>query len=157
MSDTEGVESGDAELFAALRDMWRHEDPVPASLTERMIAAVAVEDLSRDFELLALVAEADPSSVRADPEHQTLQFSNDVAHVLLHIAATKSGTRRVDGWSDPPVLAARCAQEAREWSAETAGDGRFTFDDVKPGPSQVRMVVRRDDGAREFATPWFEV
>jgi hypothetical protein len=77
--------------------------------------------------------------------------------VLLRIADAEAGACRVDGWSDPPVLAVRLAQGEDVWSAEPAEDGRFAFDDVAPGRSQVRMVVKNAQGLREIATSWFEV
>ncbi|GAA3649338.1 hypothetical protein K5S26_16010 [Microbacterium marinilacus] len=149
-------EEEDREALAALKRMWERIDAPPADLTERMIAAVAVDDLSREYALLTEVS-ADRAAVRSEQERLTLQFSDASTSVLLHVSATESGSRRVDGWSEPPILAARLSQEAREWSAALGEEGRFAFADVTPGLSAVRLVVRKDGDLREFITPQFEV
>ena len=96
-------------------------------------------------------------AVRSEQERLTLQFSDETTSVLLHVSATESGARRVDGWSEPSVLAARLSQDAREWAAELSDEGRFAFADVTPGLSSVRLIVRLDGELREFITPQFEV
>jgi hypothetical protein len=149
-------EEENRETLGALRRMWERADAPPADLSERMIAAVAVDDLSREYALLTEVT-AGRAAVRTEQERLTLQFSDDSTSVLLHVSATESGSRRVDGWSDPPVLAARLSQDVREWSAVVADEGRFAFAEVTPGLSAVRLIVRMDGELREFITPQFEV
>ncbi|MGX9348357.1 hypothetical protein [Microbacterium sp. KNMS] len=146
----------DRELLDALRASWEQADPVPAGLADRMIAAVTVDDLSREFALLSLVDGAQ-AAVRAGDERRTLQFADDDAEVLLHVSPTDGGARRIDGWSRPAVLAARLARDDAEWAADTVGDGRFSFEGVAAGRAQVRMVVRQEEGLREVVTPWFDM
>ncbi|WP_203135845.1 hypothetical protein [Microbacterium sp. JZ31] len=149
-------EEQDRETLAALKRMWERVDVPPSDLVERMIAAVAVDDLSREYALLTEVS-AERAAVRTEQERLTLQFSDDTTSVLLHVSATESGSRRVDGWSAPAVLAARLSQGAREWAAALNDEGRFAFDEVSPGLSAVRLIVRMDGALREFITPQFEV
>ena len=149
--------AADAALFARMRRMWEEVDPVPADLVDRMVAAVAVEDLSREYALLTLV-EGTLAAVRGETDTATLQFSDGTTSVLLHVTATESGDRRVDGWVDAAALAIRLVQGEREWSAEPGEHGRFAFDEVTPGVARLRLVVRDADGAlRDFQTPQFEV
>ncbi|WP_341994362.1 hypothetical protein MRBLWH7_002188 [Microbacterium sp. LWH7-1.2] len=149
--------AADAALFARMRRMWEHVDPVPADLVDRMVAAVAVEDLSREYALLTLV-EGTFAAVRGETDTATLQFSDGTTSVLLHVTATEDGGRRVDGWVDATALAIRLIQGDREWSAEPGEHGRFAFDEVTPGMARLRLVVRDADGAmRDFQTPQFEV
>ncbi len=150
--------AADAELFARLRHVWEEIDPVPADLVDRMVAAVAVEDLSREYAMLTLVEGAALAEVRGEADTLTLQFSDGQTSVLVHVTATEGGERRVDGWVDAGALAVRLSQESREWSAEPNDTGRFAFDGVAPGVSRLRLIVRdRDTGLREFMTPQFEV
>jgi hypothetical protein len=149
--------AADAALFARMRRMWEHVDPVPADLVDRMVAAVAVEDLSREYALLTLV-EGTFAAVRGETDTATLQFSDGTTSVLLHVTATEDGGRRVDGWVDATALAIRLIQGDHEWSAEPGEHGRFAFDEVTPGMARLRLVVRDADGAlRDFQTPQFEV
>lgn len=151
--------AADAALFARLRAVWQTVDPVPADLVDRMVAAVAVEDLTREYALLTLVESAQLSAVRGETDTLTLQFSDGKTSVLVHVSETDAGARRVDGWIDAAALAVRLAQGDREWSADPGDSGRFAFDDVPPGMSRIRLVIRDDDdgGVREFMTPQFEV
>ncbi|MFB7894028.1 hypothetical protein ACFC1I_17645 [Microbacterium sp. NPDC056044] len=149
--------AADAALFAQMRRMWEDVDPVPAGLVDQMVAAVAVEDLSREYALLTLV-EGTFAAVRGETDTATLQFSDGTTSVLLHVTATEDGGRRVDGWVDAAALAIRLIQGDREWSAEPGEHGRFAFDEVTPGMARLRLVVRDADGAlRDFQTPQFEV
>lgn len=149
--------AADAALFAQMRRMWEDVDAVPADLVDRMVAAVAVEDLSREYALLTLV-EGAMSAVRGESDTATLQFSDGVNSVLLHVSATEGGGRRIDGWVDASALAIRLAQGDREWSADAGEHGRFAFEEVTPGVSRLRLVVRDAGGEmRDFQTPQFEV
>ena len=154
--DTEDF-AADAALFARLRAVWEEVDPEPADLVDRMVAAVAVEDLTREYALLTLV-EGSLAAVRGDADTATLQFSDGSTTVLLHVSVTEGGGRRVDGWVDAAALAIRLTQGDREWAAEPGEHGRFAFDDIPPGMARVRMVVKDATGElREFQTPQFEV
>lgn len=150
--------AADAALFARLRAAWEESDPVPADLVDRMVASVAVEDLSREYALLTLVEGAVLGAVRGEADTATLQFSDGKTSVLVHVTTTENGSRRVDGWVDAAPLAVRLTQGDREWSAEPGAQGRFAFENVPPGLSRLRLVVRgADDDLHDFQTPQFEV
>ena len=149
--------AADAALFARLRAVWERSIRCPRTSIDRMVAAVAVEDLSREYALLTLVEGAELSAVRGETDTLTLQFSDGTTSVLLHVTATESGHRRIDGWVDGTALAVRLAQGDREWSADAGENGRFAFDEVPAGVSRIRLVVKHADGVREFMTPQFEV
>lgn len=154
--DTEDF-AADAALFARMRLMWQEVDPAPADLVDRMVAAVAVEDLSREYALLTLV-EGDLAAVRGESDTATLQFSDGTTSVLLHVSVTEDGARRIDGWMDAAALAIRLVQGDREWSTDPGEHGRFAFDSVPPGVSRLRLVVRDAGGEmHDFQTPQFEV
>lgn len=146
----------DAALFARLRSVWATVDPMPVDLVDRMVATIAMEDITREYALLTLV-EGSLANVRSDTETLTLQFSDGTTNVLLHVSANESGARRIDGWVDAPTLAVKLIQDDREAAADIGDSGRFAFDDVRPGISRLRLAVRGDDGIREFQTPLFEV
>ena len=149
--------AADAALFAQLRAVWEDVDPVPAGLVDRMVAVVAVEDLTREYALLTLVESA-PAAVRGETDTATLQFSDGTTSVMLHVTSTAEGGRRVDGWVDATALAIRLVQSEREWETEPGEHGRFAFAEVSPGVSRIRMVVRDAGGElRDFQTPQFEV
>ena len=150
--------AADAALFARMRAVWEEVDPVPADLVDRMVAAVAVEDLSREYALLTLVEASELAAVRGESDTATLQFSDGTTSVLIHVTATEDGSHRVDGWVDAVALAIRLVQGERDWSADPGEHGRFAFDSVPAGVSRLRLVVRGTDGdLHDFETPQFEV
>lgn len=148
----------DAQLFARLRAMWQEADPEPPDLADRMVAAVAVEDLSREYALLTLVEASTLDAVRGEAETTTLQFSDGQTSVLLHVTAAEDGLRRIDGWVDAEAVALRLVQGARDWATDVGEHGRFAFDSVSQGLSRMRIVVRTAAGElQEMQTPEFEV
>ncbi|MDQ4213891.1 hypothetical protein [Microbacterium capsulatum] len=150
--------TADAVLFARLRTAWQEHDPVPSGLADRMVAAVAAEDLGREYALLTLVEQEGLAAVRGEADTATLQFSDGRTGVVVHVTATESDQRRIDGWVDGTALAIRLAQGDREWAAEITGPGRFAFDAVPAGLSALRLIIRGADGEpTEFRTPQFEV
>lgn len=150
--------AADAALFARMRAMWHDIDPMPADLVDRMVATVAVEDLSREYALLTLVEAPGLAAVRGEADTATLQFSDGTTSVLVHVTATEDGSRRIDGWVDAAALAIRLSQGEREWTADPGVHGRFAFENVPTGVSRLRMVVRDASGdMHDFQTPQFEV
>jgi hypothetical protein len=150
----------DAALFRALRRTWERVDPVPADLVDRMVAAVAADDLSREYVLLTLVdgdAFAETrAETRGDADMLTLQFSDGTTNVLIHVTRTESGVRRVDGWVDGAASTVELIQESEDFSAALDG-GRFAFDAVPPGVSRLRIGLEPSDRGAEVVTPRFEL
>ncbi|KDA04766.1 hypothetical protein DC31_05690 [Microbacterium sp. CH12i] len=148
------MNDSDAVLFAQLRTAIDDADPVPRDLADRMVAAVAVADLSREYALLTLVEGAE-HAVRSDAETTTLQFSDGTASVLLHVSHTARDLRRVDGWVDADVIEIRLIQGERSWSVPPGRQGRFAFDDIPPGLTRVQLVTAGE--TKDLLTPHFEV
>ncbi|MCG7415441.1 MULTISPECIES: hypothetical protein [Microbacterium] len=158
--DTSAEFAQDAVLFARMRAMWAQVDPMPADLIDRMVAAIAVDDLSREYALLTLV-ETDLAAVRGDGDVLTLQFSDGTVTVLLHITRTEQSTHRIDGWVDaPPVSVAivHGADEGKVRDASLGEHGRFEIDGIGAGLVRLRLTVRDDQGAlHDMQTPQFEL
>lgn len=146
----------DDALFAELRAMWRDADPVPDSLVDRMIAAVAADDLSREYALLTLVDDR-LGAVRGDGDALTLQFSDGSTSILLHVTSAENGRRRVDGWVDTAAGEVVLVQGDRSWTTTPTETGRFVFDDVRPGLTAVRFRTTVGGETRRLSTPRFEL
>ncbi|CAN7177198.1 hypothetical protein LJR045_000368 [Microbacterium sp. LjRoot45] len=149
----------DAELFRALRRTWEELDPAPADLVDRMVAAVATADLSREYALLTLVTATELAAVRGDADALTMQFSDGTASVLVHVVPAADGLRRVDGWVDAPATSVELEQDERTW-ATAAEHGRFAFEDIPAGMTRLRIVLTDTTDAgtpAELRTPRFEV
>ncbi len=101
--DTEDF-AADAALFARLREVWEELDPVPADFVDRMVAAVAVEDLSREYALLTLVEESALAAVRGESDTATMQFSDgddERARARDRHRSRRASRRRMGGCRDP--------------------------------------------------------
>lgn len=150
----------DAALFRELRRTWERVDPMPADLVDRMVAAVAADDLSREYVLLTLVdsdAFAETrAETRGDADILTLQFGDGTTNVLIHVTRTESGARRVDGWVDGAASTVELIQDAGEVSTAVDG-GRFAFDAVPPGVSRLRIGLEQSGRGAEIVTPRFEL
>ncbi len=146
----------DAALFAQLRSLWRDVDPVPATLIDRMIAAVATEGLSQEYALLTLV-EQPLGLVRGEADALTLQFSDGTTSILLHVTQTAGGRHRVDGWVDTSAAVIDLVQGERTRSTTASETGRFVFDDVPDGLTLVRLATTVGDEDRILTTPQFEL
>lgn len=144
----------DDALLRRIRAAAERFDPPAPDLAERVIAAIAVEDLSRDYALLTLVESA-LGAVRGEAETTTLQFSDGRIGLLLHISRTARDTRRIDGWVDAQVREVRLSQGSRARSVPPDATGRFAFDDVPAGLTRVRLVADGETG--DLLTPRFEV
>ncbi|WP_231562935.1 hypothetical protein [Microbacterium mangrovi] len=150
----------DAALFARMRAMWAQVDPMPADLIDRMVAAIAVDDLSREYALLTLVS-TELAAVRGDGDVLTLQFSDGEVTVLLHITRTEQGTHRIDGWVDAApesVVIVHGSDDGKVRDAQLGEHGRFEIDGVGAGLVRLRLTVRDDQGAaHDMQTPQFEL
>jgi hypothetical protein len=149
----------DAAMFQTLRRVWERIDPMPAELIDRMVAAVASADLSREYALLTLVSQSELAAVRGEADALTLQFSDGTTSVLVHVVPAGSGMHRLDGWVDAPASAIELEQDDRFWTT-SAEQGRFSFDDVPSGMTRLRVVLAEaagPDAPAELRTPRFEV
>lgn len=138
----------DDVLMDELQAMWQRTDPMPEDLPDRIIAAMAMDDL--DFELLSLTS-AETAGVRGG-EAQVLECSTDDLTLMVRISEEPDGTRRLDGWSEG-VREVELLTESGTRVTGVSETGRFEFDDLPTGP--VRLRLRGND--KGFETPEFEV
>ncbi|RNI25310.1 hypothetical protein [Flexivirga caeni] len=149
-------------LWAQLREFWEATDPVPAGLSHRVLAAIAVEDLDTEFELMRLldstadlagarsVGDATGTSLRTS----TIQFTHDRIELLLRVSVLDEAHRRVDGWIAPPLArTVTLRRETQSWEVASDASGRFEFPSVPVGP--VRLWLHGTDDS--FTTTMFEL
>ncbi|MDQ1294255.1 MAG: hypothetical protein QG608_2138 [Actinomycetota bacterium] len=153
----------DAELFAALRRLWEKKDPVPPDLADRILFAMALEDL--EFELLSLETAAPVLSARGEEQVRTVTFSGESLSVLVSIDRDRNGRVRLDGWIGPENsgneeldVELRCGQTVLYGRSDK--DGRFAFDEVPAGLVQLVFRPPHREGhcpARAVVTPAVQV
>ena len=152
----------DDPLWQDLREMWQTLDPPPDDLNAKVLAAIAVEDLDREYELLHLVeSSAELAGTRAAGSDtsglvraMTIEFSHDEISVLLRVGGLDDGRRRIDGWIAPACGTAVVLRgDNRSWRAAIDESGRFEFGSLPPG--RVRLWL--EGAERSFTTTMFEI
>lgn len=152
----------DREITRAdLAAMWSEHDPVPEGLADKVLVALALENLDVDYELLSLVARTrELAGVRGSDDSFTFTFSRGTFSLLLRVSSRGSRHRRVDGWVSPAqAMLVTVTQPGKSWDAEIDELGRFELSRIPAGLT--RFWLRSDDAAGSsdgpFATPTFEL
>ena len=134
------IDERDEEVLGLLRECQEVLDPMPDSVVQRSLFAIALQDL--DAEVFRLVEQhgLDMAGVRGE-EARVVTFDSDSLTVMIRISQQNS-TVRIDGWLAPPES---CRVELRtgERVISTGADeeGRFVLDAIPRGLAQ--LVVRR--------------
>lgn len=154
----------DAPLWGQLAAMWNAVDPMPASLVERVLVALATEDLDTEYELLHLVERTDRLvGARGAAPALTISFSGATFSLLLRVTGIGTAFRRVDGWVTPArSMRITVKQEERTWEADVDDSGRFELPRLPGGLSRFWLSSRgatapADNEQQLFATPTFEL
>jgi hypothetical protein len=148
----------DDELLADLRAMWEAADPVPPSLADDVLLLLAAEQ-DDDPELLALLAEGDRLvGLRAEGDEGTRMFAGGGLEVLIRVAATGDGRRRIDGWVAPAARGtARVVVGTRIRTAPVSADGRFELDDLPTGTAVLELTLQGEARAHHLRTAGFPI
>lgn len=154
----------DADLFAAIRDLFDTIDPPPPDLADGVLACLAADEMDLEYELLTLVEPSDHlAGVRAaaTSDHVwMLEYRSESCQVRLRIAAA-GADRRVDGWvvSDHPLevrIEPADPQSAVRRQVTTLDHGRFEFTDTGSGQAQI-WFTGPDAAERPIVTPPFTI
>lgn len=147
-----------SDMADELRLMWQRLDPVPVGLTDRVLFALQLEQLTAadlDLELLRLTDEqvGAGAGARGGDDVRTVTFTGAHLTVMLAVGATPEG-RRVDGWVAPGgarLLEVRTSAGVAQHRCDATG--RFTLPDVPAGHLQLVLSRLDDDDSPAFVTP----
>ena len=143
----------DEELWTDLAAMWEERDPVPADLAERVLVAIAMDDLDAEYEILHLVERStELVGTRGPDAAVTVTFASDDITVMMHVSVTAADRRRVDGWvAGPAVDSLTVVDSTGARTSVEVEDGRFAIDDLPGGPT--RLMLEFAERSRTFITP----
>jgi hypothetical protein len=143
-----------------LRECYEQLDPMPASLVERSLFAIDIQDIDAEIFQLAEQYRLEPSGTRGGTENgsgangdegeregegvgeeaRVVTFDSDSLTIMIRISQL-GGLVRIDGWLAPPQA---CLVELRSGErtvgADADAEGRFVLDGVPRGLAQ--LVVR---------------
>ena len=172
------LDAVDREILEALRSALQAADPPPPDLDDQVKLALSIQalhaevaDLERptddladanlDYELMLLVERStELAGTRGATMAFTLTFAADGLDVMVRSGGAYEDTARLDGWIVPSVPATvrvtQVGDRGRSWETEIDERGRFELVQLPPGLYRL-VVVPRQDGAKAFATPTFEI
>ena len=141
----------ESRLMRRLGDALGPDEP-PAGLEERLDALYALADLDRDLAELLAPAEAEAAGVRGvTAPGEPLLFETTGGAVTIEVTLTTSGVHgQLLGGPVREVGLERITGEGV--TAPVDALGRFSFDDVTPGPVRLRLA---GPGTRPVTTDWF--
>jgi hypothetical protein len=148
-SGSDGVT--DDRLLAMLTDALAAADPVPPSVIEGARAAFTWRTIDTELAELVFDSAHDLAGVRGADENRQITFQ--APGVEIEVMVIDDGSRCLVGQLIPPAgMTVELVAGDTVRSEATDRLGRFTFDDVAPGP--VRLVVLDTEGERVVQTEW---
>lgn len=147
------LDDRDEDLLNTLRECYERLDPMPDSLIERSLFALAIQDIDTEVFQLAEQYRLEPSGARGSEggeddrdregegeEARVVTFDSDSLTIMIRISQL-GGLVRIDGWLAPPQA---CRVELRSGErvvgADADAEGRFVLDAIPRGLAQ--LVVR---------------
>ncbi|MGB0112226.1 MAG: hypothetical protein WBP59_03315 [Ilumatobacteraceae bacterium] len=141
----------DRELLALLGHALDAADPVPEHVLDGARAAFTWRTIDTELAEMVFDSARELTGVRADDANRQVTFK--APGVEIEVMVIENGTRRLVGQLVPPsTKRVELVGADHVHTAETDRLGRFTFDELAPGP--VRLVVLDDAGERIVQTEW---
>lgn len=158
-----GHGADEGAVWRGLATMWNTHDPMPSELVERVLVAIATDDLDAEYELLHLVTRTtELAGARGASDALTISFSGEAFSLLLRVSGIGSDVRRVDGWVTPAQeMRVSVRQRGRIVEADVDAGGRFEIPRLPGGMSRFWLTGGPASSPGEdqelFATPTFEL
>lgn len=137
---------------------------MPNGLADRVLVALAADDLDLEYELLTLVHRSNQlaGARTSDDCKLVLEFTGPAVSVLVRVSPAATTGRRIDGWVTQSgsalggkPLTATLWQESGTLTCPVAAHGRFEFAAVPAGLTRLDVVGERPEEA--FRTTLFEI
>jgi hypothetical protein len=143
--------ASDDELLALVGRALRTADPVPDRVLDGARAAWTWRTIDDELATLVFDSAAELTGVRSEETARQLTFR--APGMEIEVMVVDEATRRLVGQLIPPgAFTITLLVGATELSQSSDRLGRFSFDDVAPGP--VRLVVADPDGTAVVTTEW---
>jgi hypothetical protein len=145
-----------------LAEMWEAHDPMPEDLPDRVLIALALDDLDAEYEMLHLVERSkELAGTRSVAETVTITFAAGDFTVMLHVSPTSPDYCRVDGWVAPAQpMEVKVVQPISSREVRVDATGRFSITDLPAGLTRFVLVTDETGTGAEpksFATPLVEL
>jgi hypothetical protein len=135
----------EAQLIELLRHGLVSTDPVPADVTDFAMAALTWRTIDAELAAIAFdsASEDTPAGVRGPASERMLSYETAKLSVDIEY---RSATRRLIGQLAPPQAASVELHHSKGTSTTVTDDlGRFSFEDVEPGPVSIVCTSQGSD------------
>jgi hypothetical protein len=135
----------EAQLIELLRQGLETTDPVPADVTDFAMAALTWRTIDAELAAIAFdsASEDTPAGVRGPGGERMLSYETETLSLDIEY---RSATRRLIGQVAPPQTATVELHHSKGTSSTVTDDlGRFTFEDVEPGPVSIVCTSHGSD------------
>jgi hypothetical protein len=149
-------------LLGVLKNAYEVHDPMTEGLIDRMLTALAVEELDLEYELLTMVHRSSQlaGTRGANDDKLVMEFSAAGVTLMLRISPVDAQHRRIDGWVSPArPLTASLWQDAATMESAVGAHGRFEFDVVPRGLTRLDLLQAGSGPSptTAFRTTLFEI
>jgi hypothetical protein len=149
------IDNTDTGLLDILRDCYSQLDPMPHTLVERSLFALAwaADPADAGVELLRIAGQRELEAVGARGEEaRVITFETESVTVMIRISA-EGELLRIDGWLAPPgVRRVELRTATCTVTALADEQGRFVLERVRQGLAQ--LAVHRHGDEEEPAGDW---
>ncbi|MDQ3629418.1 MAG: hypothetical protein M3419_11525 [Actinomycetota bacterium] len=154
--------SEDDMVWDDLVAMWQDADPVPADLAERVLVALAINDIDAEYAMLHLVERStELAGTRGEDAAVTISFAAGDVTVTVHVSTLAEDRRRLDGWvTTAGARGLDVVQPGHQVHVNIDEGGRFAVSDLAAGPTRLIFDLGdadADGGPQTFATPVVEL
>ena len=141
----------DDELLALLGQALAAADPPPAHVLDGARAAYTWRTIDAELAELVFDSARELTGVRSEDVNRQVTF--EAPGIEIEVMVIDDETRRLVGQLIPPTESKiELVSDDSVSSMTTDHLGRFSFDDVAPGP--VRLVVKGEDDRPLVQTEW---
>lgn len=129
----------DDTILGQLRSAFAEADPPPTDLNERSKFAIRLENL--EFEVSRLYEDTlQGTGARTADRIRTITFEADQLTIMVTVVDPGTGQLRLEGWLAPAApLRVELRTAANAAGATADQHGRFAFDEVPPGLTQLTV------------------
>jgi hypothetical protein len=166
-SHTDAIDARDIANLHHVRDLFRHADPVPGDLAERIKFAITVHALHAEVaELMdSALLTTRGADAKVEPT-QTDSVTFTAASVSLMVSAGPADSDdtddvddrvRVDGWVTTPGAQVEAVTTEGSSTAISDANGRFVLDDLPHGPVHFVVTDPGNVDMRPVITPTIQI
>ncbi len=166
-SHTDAIDARDIANLNQVRDLFRHADPVPSDLAERIKFAITVHALHAEVAELMDSSLLTTRSVDAKVEPtptDSVTFTAAAVSLMVSAGPAESDAIddadervRVDGWVTTPGAQIEAVTTEGSSTVISDANGRFVLDDLPHGPVHFVVTDPGNEDMRPVITPTIQI